>query len=502
MNWCPGKCIRQNANTNSFKSYVIINGMSFLHPLLPPLLAHAFGVRYELPLPLWLFVAGGAGVVFLSFLLIKPAPVKKPAQQPDVVTTRPPKTWPAFVSTVLFVALVLCGLAGSQEVSENILPTLFWLVFWIAVPLSCGILGNWTGRLNLFAIVSQLSDRPNLRKAILGSRPAMRWPSRLGWWPAAVLYFVLACGELIFNQTATLPHIIASGLLGYLVLSAGMGLVYGPTWLERGEVFSVLYDTWGRLGYWRFGSPGKPGFGGGNGDQFNPSPSRLVFVLLLLASVAFDGFLSTPTWNAFDVNISSAGLSNFLLHGVFVLAFLLVIGIFWLIFGSFSWLVGRLAGFSRGPAQTLSTLLPSLLPISFGYLLAHNIQYIAINSQLLFPLLGNPVGSDNWPIHLPFPFNDSFEPNIHIFSAAAYWYTVLVIIVAHIVAIVIANRRIDTTGENRQQTRQAEYSWLAAMVLYTALSLWLLAQPLVKEKSDQSGFAPSTAAQSHLQENL
>jgi hypothetical protein len=32
--------------------------------------AHAFGERYELPLPLLLFVVGGAGVVFLSFLLV------------------------------------------------------------------------------------------------------------------------------------------------------------------------------------------------------------------------------------------------------------------------------------------------------------------------------------------------------------------------------------------------------------------------------------------------
>src|SRR5471032_1936347 len=31
-----------------------------------PMVAHAFGKRYDLPVPLWLFVFGGAAVVFLS----------------------------------------------------------------------------------------------------------------------------------------------------------------------------------------------------------------------------------------------------------------------------------------------------------------------------------------------------------------------------------------------------------------------------------------------------
>src|SRR3954453_13762270 len=35
-------------------------------------LAHAFGQRYDLPIPLWLFVLGGALVVIASFLLIVP----------------------------------------------------------------------------------------------------------------------------------------------------------------------------------------------------------------------------------------------------------------------------------------------------------------------------------------------------------------------------------------------------------------------------------------------
>ena len=45
-----------------------------------PASAHAFGQRYDLPLPLWMFVSGAAAAVVLSFAVIavflrhKPAP--------------------------------------------------------------------------------------------------------------------------------------------------------------------------------------------------------------------------------------------------------------------------------------------------------------------------------------------------------------------------------------------------------------------------------------------
>ena len=37
---------------------------------------------------------------------------------------------------VVLILLALAGLLGSNEVAENIVPTTFWLLVWIAVPLS------------------------------------------------------------------------------------------------------------------------------------------------------------------------------------------------------------------------------------------------------------------------------------------------------------------------------------------------------------------------------
>jgi hypothetical protein len=203
------------------------------------------------------------------------------------------------LGVLLAAGLIVAGIGGSQEVAENIVPTAFWLVAWIAVPLSCGVIGDWTRAFNPFAVLARLADSDRARRALLGSARRLPWPAWLGWWPATVTFFVVACGELVYNQTVTLPRVTAYGLLVGAMLSLAMGMLFGAdAWLNRGEVFSVLFSTWGRLGYFRFGAPGRRGFAGGLDVPFEPVLSRLVFVLMLLVSVSFDGLISTPAWRS------------------------------------------------------------------------------------------------------------------------------------------------------------------------------------------------------------
>lgn len=144
----------------------------------------------------------------------------------------------------------------------------------------------------------------------------------------------------------------------------------------------------------------------------------------------------------------------------------------------------------RSITGTLSGLLPSLAPIAFGYLLAHYLQYILVNGQLILPLLGAPGGSGT-NLHLPFPLNDSYEVHAHFLPNGFYWYLDVVVIVAvHIVAVVLAHRQLGRTGRTPALARRAEYPWIIAMVAYTSLSLWLLAQPLT-----ETGAAKTPAAQ-------
>jgi hypothetical protein len=289
-------------------------------------------------------------------------------------------------------------------------------------------------------------------------------------------------------------------LLTYFIASAATGLVYGRSWLQRGEVFSVLYYTWGKLGYFRFGNSGEKRFAGGLMMPFEASLSRITFVLLLLASISFDGFLSTPLWSNFQHKLPKSFTIESLSYQLAAMLIFLALAIFlWALFSLFASAVAKAGNYKQSQTKILAGLLPSVVPISFGYLLAHYIQYLIVNGQLFFPLIGNPIGKESWPIHLPSPFNDHFLPNIHLLPSSFYWYfAVVVIIIVHIIAVILAHKHLGSETRDKIRARRSEYPWIAAMVAYTVLSLWLLAQPLVKEKAPvkEESFKPT---QSHIQ---
>jgi hypothetical protein len=442
---------------------------------------HAFGERYELPLPLWLFVVGGAAVVLLSFLLVlrrqsTPMPEER---APDVVPLRGfhPVAGPLSIAVTLLVGLT--GVLGMQETSENIAPLFFWVGIWIVVPLTVGLLGDWSRPVNPFANLARLGSAPALRRAVLGRRQPLEWT--FGWWPAVALFVLLVLGELVFNLDTTVPSFVGWTLLLYGAACAFLGMLFGDGFLQRGEVFSGLFDAWGRLGYWRHGAPGSRGFAGGLDVPFEPSASRVVFVLLMLVSINFDGLLATPKWAAYErrtLGSDASGLEALRTGSLLVLV-LVVLGVFL----AFAYASARSGELGTGPLSSLALLLPSLVPIAFGYLVAHYLQYVITNGQLLFPLLGNP-GFEGWPITPPYPFNDDYEVNLTALPNSFYWYLSVVVIVAvHVVAVVLANRRLSSRAGTRAHAHRAEWPWLVAMVGYTAFSLVLIAQPLTQESN-------------------
>ena len=458
------------------------------------ILAHAFGARYDLPVPLYLFILGGAAVVFISFLLVLGREVAPSPETADTDTSYVASNQPvlAVVSLVVFIGLIIAGLAGSQVIPENIVPTAFWLVIWIAVPISCAALGDWTPWLNPFAVLARLADRPRLRQLVLNG-PPLAWPSWLGFWPATVTFFLVASGELIYNTWATRPAVTAVFFIVYGCVSALGAFLFGAeAWLRRGEMFSVLLSTWGRTGWFRFRRPGRTGFFGGLDQPFEPTTSRITFVLLMLMSVTFDGLLATPAWKRLELQLPprySVGSSGYVVLAM--ASFAVLVGLAWVVFGGFSGAVRRAGSVGGGVKITLANLIPSLIPIAFGYLVAHNFDYLLVNGQLLIPLAGNPAGLHGWSL-LPSPFNDSYEIHKQPVPASAIWYfQVTLIIVVHIAAVFIAHRHLARATRSPALARRSEWPWIAAMVAYTMTSLFLLAQPIAKEGSTKAAPPPS-----------
>ena len=431
-------------------------------------LAHVYGERFELPIPLYLFVIGGVSVVVLSFLLVlrRGGEVAPAVEAPDTVPARDLNPIAAAVSLVVFGAVAVIGLTATQDIADNLAPLFWWILVWIAVPLSCGVLGDWTRPVNPFGVLAQLGDNARLRKVVLARQSPLPWSLR--WWPALGLFVLLVLSELVFNNTTVKPAFVGLVILLYGGLSLFLGLLYGPAWRERGEVFTALWNAWGRLGYWRFGAPGRRGFAGGLEVPFEASVSRVVFVLLLLVSINFDGLLNTPQWGRFELRTYGAHPNE--IEGFRTLALGVLVLVVLGVFLAFALAATRAGRHRETPFQALAGLLPSLVPIAFGYLLAHNLQYLLIHLQELYPLLKNPGY---------YTSATEFVPNIDVLPSRVNWYVSLVVIVAvHVAAVVIAHRYLVRSAPDEDSARRSEYPWLVAMVLYTAFSLVLIALPL------------------------
>jgi hypothetical protein len=217
-----------------------------------------------------------------------------------------------------------------------------------------------------------------------------------------------------------------------------------------------------------------------------------VFVLLMLLNVNYDGLITTPQWGN-DVERQlpgSWGRPGIHLELFRTVAFLLMVVVMLFAFGAFSHASAKLGRHGTRFLGSLSGRLPSVVPIAFGYLFAHNIEYILINAQLMAPLIGDPPGLASWPIHPPYPFNDDYEVSRTFLPSSFYWYAAVVVIIAvHVIAVVLAHRHLQRRAAEVADERVSELPWLIAMVGYTMLSLWLLAQPLIKETASTSGDA-------------
>ncbi len=458
------------------------------------ILLHGFGERpYDLPIPLAFYLYAAAGVVVISFVLVVlfagdqvgARALQYPRRPVPVLASMARSSWPRSVGGAIGVAgllaIVITGLFGSTNNVLNPAEYLTWIYFWAALLILSGLLGNLWYLLNPWAAVYDALS-PFVR---LG--PVWKLPTA-GVWPAAAAYFAFTCLELTTGM-ANRPWLVATLAIVYTAVTlAGMILFGRDEWLERCEGFTVLFGIIARFGpveaerdeagrisivYLRPWGVGllKPSATGWD---------RVVFVILMLSTLAFDGILATSAWQDFTVALEPIWLpmGGFGFFFVRTLGLVLLSIAFLLVFIAFMELVVYLGKRNVDLRATVSAFALTLVPIALVYNAAHNYNYVVVQSQGLIPLLNDPLAK-GW--HL-WPAVAGFTPNLALAQASTVWYAqVVLIVLGHVVAVYLAHLRAGERFRTAHRALLSQYPMLVLMVMYTMTSLWILAQPITRE---------------------
>src|SRR6516225_12399545 len=277
-----------------------------------PAAAHGFGQRYDLPLPLSLYLFGAAGAVVVSFIIVglfvrgtasRTRFDRRVYLMPRGIGRLILHPAPSIVLKVLVLALfavtVTAGFIGNQDPYRNIAPTMVWIIFWVGLAYVSALAGDIWALVNpwrtIFAAVERLSK-------LVADRPRLRSPSALGIWPACLMLLTFSWIELVYPSPAEPRHIAWFATAYTLLTWAGMALFGSETWLQRGEVFTLVFGTFARFAPTEISRREqvcalRP-FGAGLLAGGPASPSMTAFVLLLLSTVLYDGLLATPQWVA------------------------------------------------------------------------------------------------------------------------------------------------------------------------------------------------------------
>jgi hypothetical protein len=490
-------------------SSLLVAGPFFVRPAL----AHGFGQSYDLPLPLWLYLYGAGAAVLVSFVpisLFAGGAKVEPYDYPRfdlfkitplrvVLTSRVFLLGLRLLSVLLFVLVIVAGFVGRQSESYNFAPTFVWIVWWVGFSFFTAFVGNLWPLLNPWKIIFEWAEALAGR---VGLRLEVRepYPEAWGVWPAMTLYAAFVWIELVFYG-ASLPLSISLLVLAYSVLSwSGMALFGKDTWLRGGEAFSVYFGILGRfaptevrlkstqpcrgcdacaeqtrdcVGCYECFARARPEEREldlrppalGLARPEGPPAGATVFVILMLAGVAYDGLLATPLWlEVVRLTSMTQTMGLFLLPLVFLAVYLGFVKL------------SQVAGGGRVPLRRLApAYVYTLVPIAIAYQVSHYYTYLLIQGQAIIYHLSDPFGW-GWDLF----GTAGYVIRIGVVSAAFVWYSQVVLIVTgHVLAVYLAHVVSLRFFGSPQLALRSQLPLLALMILYTIFSLWILSQPIV-----------------------
>jgi hypothetical protein len=470
-----------------------------------PAAAHGFGQRYELPVPLSLYLFGAAAAVALSFvmfgLFVRRTQVSRASGRYVVpaATLKRSIGHPAVLVVLkaaalgLLLVVMLAGLVGSQNPYRNIAPTLVWVIWWVGLAYVQAFVGDVWSLINPWRTAYDAADwlYQRLRPGS-GLSLCLPYPPALGVWPACLLLLGFAWVELVSPNAASPAHITWLAIAYSTLTWAGM-LAFGrDVWLRNGEVFSLAFGTFARFGPTeaRDGGLALRPYGTGLLDPTPVSTSMMAFVLLVLVTVLYDGLIGTGEWAMLEeALLPLAGgpgepASMLVKTGGLVGLWLLFLAAYVAISAAMS----VTAGGRPGTLDMACSFAFTLVPIAIGYHIAHYLVFLLVQGQYIIPLLSDPFG---WGWNLL--GTEGYRVDIGLVGAQFTWYlTVGAIVVGHVVAVYLAHIKAIGLFESPGAALKSQVPLTALMVVYTFFGLSIAAQPIVESRAPPAAVATET----------
>jgi hypothetical protein len=460
--------------------------VSFVLPL-----AHALVARKDLPVPAWLF-AWGASIVLIASFFALAAGWRRPrfeeahwrplgATLSRGLTSLPTRILCGAIGVFLLGVAVYSGLRGTEAPDRNFALTFLFVTTWLGFPFFSAVLGDIFRPFNPWRAVG-LASGAGFR-AIAGQRPVhLRYPDRLGRWPAAIGLLAVVWLEVVYGSSGGVavgldPHAAAVAALVYSGYTLAMMALFGvEEWCERGEIFSVYFGMFSQLGCFevRDGRLGRR-MPLSAATRWATLPGSAAVVIASIASTSFDGAQD----GAFKSSIEKV-FEWFVDRGVGLTTSLrLTDTIFMLLcFAG----VGLVYALGLRGMRTVRGAPPlaklrigfahSLIPIALAYLVAHYFSLFVFQEQAQFTyLLSDPLGTARTDLF----GTASGGIDFRVISATTIWYVqVGALVVGHVLGLTLAHDRALVYWPDYRRATASQYWMLAVMVAFTCFGLYLL----------------------------
>ena len=428
------------------------------------ILAHGIGGRADLPIPLNVLIVGASVVLLITFVALG-ALWKTPRLQDGPRYDQPGTPLPnrnvlgvvGVLGLGLVIGQIIVPLIGAERevVRPTIAAVMVWVVFWLVIPFTGALIGNWYTDLNPWRAMARWGG--------VGRDERVGPLGAIGLWPASALFVVFAWFELVYPRSGD-PTMLGVAALVYTVgLLTAMALTGRETGLAVFDFFTPYNrlisaisplgrDPGGRL-VWR---------GWLRSLTVIPEwPGLWVFVAVMIGTVTYDGAAGTDWFRTITGGIGDSQIgSTFLLVAtvnVVALAYYLACAA-----------AARLDPGRWTTREVAQRFAHTLVPIGLAYAVSHYFTLIIFEGQQIVAAISDPFGL-GWDLF----GTAAHRVNFFIRTSNPIWLAQVAFIVGgHLVGVVLAHDR--SLRDFGRGAVRSQYAMLVLMIALTSLGLLIL----------------------------